>query len=188
MRKTAIAILTGLALVAGINQASAGVAILAELSPDTISVGGIVNLDFQLTLTADPGDFGATLKGGHVTLLSGDGQSLNFSIAPPGGTTREFKWDVTYLLAGNYTPSYSGEVTYTESSTCSKKNCPPVNVNLPLSGNFADPLVGGNIATVNVSAAAPELSTWMMMLIGFAGVGFVAYRRARKLAVIPASA
>jgi hypothetical protein len=27
---------------------------------------------------------------------------------------------------------------------------------------------------------APELSTWAMMLFGFAGVGFVAYRRARK--------
>lgn len=32
----------------------------------------------------------------------------------------------------------------------------------------------------NISAAAPELSTWAMMLFGFAGVGFVAYRRARN--------
>jgi hypothetical protein len=28
--------------------------------------------------------------------------------------------------------------------------------------------------------AVPELSTWAMMLIGFAGIGFVAYRRANK--------
>lgn len=28
--------------------------------------------------------------------------------------------------------------------------------------------------------AVPELSTWIMMLLGFAGVGFVAYRRQRK--------
>jgi opacity protein-like surface antigen len=28
--------------------------------------------------------------------------------------------------------------------------------------------------------AVPELSTWIMMLVGFAGVGFVAYRRQRK--------
>jgi hypothetical protein len=29
---------------------------------------------------------------------------------------------------------------------------------------------------------APELSTWAMMLVGFAGVGFVAYRRSRRAA------
>jgi hypothetical protein len=29
-------------------------------------------------------------------------------------------------------------------------------------------------------SGVPELSTWAMMLIGFAGIGFVAYRRAKK--------
>jgi hypothetical protein len=32
-------------------------------------------------------------------------------------------------------------------------------------------------------SAVPELSTWAMMLIGFAGVGFIAYRRAKKVPV-----
>jgi hypothetical protein len=32
-------------------------------------------------------------------------------------------------------------------------------------------------------SAVPELSTWAMMLFGFAGVGFVAYRRAKKSAL-----
>jgi len=32
----------------------------------------------------------------------------------------------------------------------------------------------------NDPAAAPELSTWVMMLLGFAGVGLVAYRRTKK--------
>jgi hypothetical protein len=31
-----------------------------------------------------------------------------------------------------------------------------------------------------ISAAAPELSTWAMMLLGFAGIGFLAYRRKKK--------
>jgi hypothetical protein len=30
------------------------------------------------------------------------------------------------------------------------------------------------------STGAPELSTWMMLLLGFAGIGSLAYRRARK--------
>jgi len=31
-----------------------------------------------------------------------------------------------------------------------------------------------------VSPGVPEPSTWAMMLLGFAGVGFAGYRRARK--------
>jgi hypothetical protein len=33
---------------------------------------------------------------------------------------------------------------------------------------------------VSSVAAVPESSTWAMMLFGFAGVGFVAYRQSRK--------
>jgi hypothetical protein len=34
-------------------------------------------------------------------------------------------------------------------------------------------------------SAVPELSTWTMMLIGFGGLGLVAYRRTRKLTALP---
>jgi hypothetical protein len=37
--------------------------------------------------------------------------------------------------------------------------------------NYNDPLVSGSISAV------PEASTWAMMILGFAGVGFMAYRR-----------
>lgn len=36
------------------------------------------------------------------------------------------------------------------------------------------------IDNVSVTAGVPEPSTWAMMLIGFAGLGFARYRRARK--------
>ena len=36
--------------------------------------------------------------------------------------------------------------------------------------------------TVSVPGAVPEPSTWAMMLLGFAGIGFVAYRRKQKAA------
>lgn len=37
----------------------------------------------------------------------------------------------------------------------------------------------------NISAGVPELSTWIMMLIGFAGLGLAAYRRTnRRLAAV----
>jgi len=37
---------------------------------------------------------------------------------------------------------------------------------------------GGNLST-SLVAPIPEPSTWAMMILGFAGVGFMAYRRRR---------
>ena len=39
--------------------------------------------------------------------------------------------------------------------------------------------------SLDVTAAVPEPSTWAMMILGFAGVGFMAYRR-RKGAMLAA--
>jgi hypothetical protein len=53
------------------------------------------------------------------------------------------------------------------------------------SGDF---LAGANIvATIDsltISTAVPEPSTWAMMLIGFAGIGLMAYRRSRRYTVV----
>jgi hypothetical protein len=53
-----------------------------------------------------------------------------------------------------------------------------------------DPNGGGvgnnNLGTGTITAAVPEPSTWAMMLIGFVGVGFMAYRRKAKPALIAA--
>jgi hypothetical protein len=46
-----------------------------------------------------------------------------------------------------------------------------------------NPNVGNILDNVQVSAV-PELSTWAMMLIGFAGVGYIAYRRSRKFSAL----
>lgn len=42
---------------------------------------------------------------------------------------------------------------------------------------------GNSFEVDNISAGVPELSTWMMMLIGFAGLGLAAYRRSNRLPV-----
>ena len=34
--------------------------------------------------------------------------------------------------------------------------------------------------TISLESTVPEPSTWAMMLLGFAGVGFAGYRRARR--------
>ncbi len=38
----------------------------------------------------------------------------------------------------------------------------------------------GPVGANTLTAAVPEPSTWAMMLLGFAGVGFMAYRRKSK--------
>jgi hypothetical protein len=44
----------------------------------------------------------------------------------------------------------------------------------------------GDTVVVNFSPAVPEPSTWAMLLLGFAGVGFMAYRRKTKAALMAA--
>ncbi len=45
---------------------------------------------------------------------------------------------------------------------------------------------GDSEGSLTISAAVPEASTWAMMMLGFAGVGFLAYRRKSKQALMAA--
>ena len=62
----------------------------------------------------------------------------------------------------------------------------PTHLNLLFWNGGGGPIVGtgnqGGFAgtTYTAVAAVPEPSTWAMMLFGFAGIGFMAYRRSRK--------
>jgi hypothetical protein len=49
-----------------------------------------------------------------------------------------------------------------------------------------DNLSSFNIPEIEFAAAAPEPSTWAMMILGFAGLGFMAYRRKSKPALMAA--
>ena len=47
--------------------------------------------------------------------------------------------------------------------------------------NFVSQAYNGlTVIATNGVAAVPEPSTWAMMILGFAGVGAMAYRRSRK--------
>jgi hypothetical protein len=58
---------------------------------------------------------------------------------------------------------------------------------LRLSQSFGYSVAGGDtfgadrLGEIQIGSAVPEPSTWAMMLIGFAGLGFMAYRRTRKM-------
>ncbi len=71
-------------------------------------------------------------------------------------------------------------LTYNGSNgSCGSQTCIRITDYSELMENYGSGSIFGDtpIATV---AATPEPSTWAMMLIGFAGIGFMAYRRNRK--------
>ena len=53
-----------------------------------------------------------------------------------------------------------------------------------------DNVLGGTIDTVTVtdppSHGVPELSTWAMLLLGFVGLSYAGYRKARRVTTLPA--
>ena len=51
-------------------------------------------------------------------------------------------------------------------------------------GFLPDNLGGVSLDINPINSAVPEPSTWAMMILGFAGVGFMAYRRKSKPALM----
>jgi hypothetical protein len=59
-----------------------------------------------------------------------------------------------------------------------------VSHSLPTGFDFINfQAVSGNVLVSSISGTIPEPSTWAMMLLGFAGLGYVGFRRTRKVRV-----
>jgi hypothetical protein len=95
--------------------------------------------------------------------------------APAGSGSNTFDADVTGTVHGN-----GGGVTINFNNTPETFNYNggsfTVSVN-DLSISLGDPNITG---TITLTAGVPEPSTWAMMVLGFAGVGFMTYRRKRN--------
>jgi hypothetical protein len=55
-----------------------------------------------------------------------------------------------------------------------------IQSNFPTGTTYAEKNQNQALWSITPTAAVPEPSTWAMVLLGFAGVGFMAYRRSRK--------
>jgi hypothetical protein len=105
---------------------------------------------------------------GQVFSKSFSNQPLSLSVSHPdipGSILQPFTITGGLVGFGSYSYSYTGNFSYISESY----SLIPETITVTVDG---------------LSAAVPEPSTWAMLLIGFAGVGFATYRR--RLATDPA--
>jgi hypothetical protein len=132
--------------------------------------GGYVDLDGS---TGTPG----TLQ--TVPSFAAGNYTLTFDL---GGNARNDGSKTTVITLGSFTTSIT---------LASANPYQLYTLNFLTTGgqlSFAD-LAGGNdnigniLDNVSLSAAVPEPSTWAMMILGFLGLGFLAYRRKNQTAL-----
>jgi hypothetical protein len=194
-RKFAVAAVASLTFIGLVSRASATVIPIGTFSPDSVSVGETVELDLRLNLFTDFGFIGPALfQGGSVTIFSGEaGSTSNTFAITPGVHVQDVTADVSYSQPGDYTPSFTIHATYTEKLlqfTCQhvpgcQVSVQTVTKNFNFTGLFFDPS-SSNLHElifdhdVVVTAAVPEPSTWLMMILGFAAIGFLTRRRSTR--------
>lgn len=173
--KSIIAAVAGLfILVNGAAQASVVVGSFS-VSPTTVPAGGSPTFDVILKFTFDPVvHYTTETFSGSVTFNDGNGDApivLTYStgaLTSGSGTlshlftTSGFSYD-----PGIYIGSFSYSFTPSYAATPGHR------------GFSLAPIAGGPTDFAAVTAV-PEPATWAMMLLGFAGVGFLAYRRKSK--------
>jgi Protein of unknown function (DUF642) len=116
----------------------------------------------------------ATTAGAHYTLTFDLGSAIQWGIqagvtASAGSTSSAFT-STNPGDSNNFWNSETLDFVATGSSTL-----------ITLAGSRGQSYIGvDNVAVVETSGTVPELSTWVMSLLGFAGVGYLGSRRARE--------
>lgn len=138
---------------------------------------------------------------GHSEVVAGSyyGGAINEQFYPAWGYTYSLtKGEVYGTSYDNSSKSYVSAAVYTANNSYLFPNSltTPFDVavdgsNVAYNGQFslASPdLINtyGQFTITNVASSVPELTTWAMMILGFAGVGFMAYGRKPKRAVTAA--
>ncbi len=161
----------------------------AELSGLTLTPGV-----YFFSSTADLATNGVlTLNGSGAyifqigsSLTTGSGSSV---VLEGGASGADVFWQVTSSATLGSSTSFVGtvdalaSVTLDSSASIACGRAIALTAAVTMIGNTIG--VGG-CDSPNGGSAVPESSTWAMMLVGFAGLGFVGYRRARRISALAA--
>lgn len=177
---------TSVTLTAAPTLTSAGITVTPTGSAMAMVSGSIPTVTFPITGGTKNDSTGALL-------LYHDGSGLLFSNGTNSLATSNFVVDTaSMLVSGNVSATIGGMTsdlgtaslfnivggnTLTLTSTASDAFSNLFKANLP---------AGTAVATVAINAqtgAVPEPGTWMMMLVGFGGMGLAVRRRNRQVAV-----
>jgi len=153
----------------------------------TASFNNLTFTDGSFSITTD-----GTVNLGSFQLHNGDANYVTafellvtFS-APAGAGSSEFMASLTGHVTGNH----DGPVVINFDSAAQTFNytggsftLTVQDLNVPAGQQNTSVALTGTIESV---AAVPEPSTWAMMILGFAGVSFMAYRRKSKPALMAA--
>ena len=116
----------------------------------------------------------------NLTTVGGTSYLIDFFVQFDGGNTSQiqvaFGGDTLLNLNNPPAGGYIHESFVATASTSSTT----------LSFSFRDDPGFIYLDDVRVTAAVPEASTWAMMILGFAGVGFMAYRRRNQTVALAA--
>jgi hypothetical protein len=166
---------TAVPIIYTVNQTIGGGSVIGTIT--TNGTIGIIDQSDFVSWDLDLNGLDAThhiTNGNSVVVVSGSNVSatsteVSFSFSGPAG----------FLLFQD--GLFSGTQYWCNASTgadCFQgKSVVPESFNSP-SAEFASATGDQVIGTV---AAVPEPSTWAMMILGFAGVGFIAYRRSKPM-------
>ncbi len=137
-----------------------------------LHVGSSPDQAYSGTVTG-PSNFGTNVTGGYTVATSATGDVVGFNVQNDQTGTR-------FIIVPN------GYVSGTDLGTSTATYEDETFADLHLIAGTSYTWTWGtgqnlDSFTVNVEqvAAVPEPSTWAMMIFGFAGVGFLAYRRKR---------
>jgi len=136
----------------------AGAVLFAALSFSGSAQALVINLGNVSTFASD-----------SVTYTSGETVQVEFTVDAP----------LTYKYAANLTdPSFTPPIVVTQNSS-------GVGSPTEVHETFTAAGLSGPLTVSVTTSAVPEVSTWAMMLLGFAGLGFAGYSRgwARKAGV-----
>jgi hypothetical protein len=156
-----------------------GVVVLSDFSPFTTVVDGVTEFGLDLSFASDTGTTPGSLADVALTFDVSGAPSLTDAFATfAGRTTGTGTDDLSEVLSNGVSLTLNAPgATSATFNAIGSLSVVKDQSDFAGSAGSADSSILGNAFSV---MAVPEASTWAMMLIGFAGIGFVAYRRAKR--------
>jgi hypothetical protein len=161
----------------------------AKAATVTYNIDGLIDVmgnkfDYDVTLTGNPFGSGGSYSGGVFSLILDDPGSANvpgvntFTIPKPQFTLSSDAFALLSNGATLLTFNLSGaDATTVTTSPTSFSLTDATITNVSIHPGAIGLQFDAFASVESFTAAVPEPSTWAMMILGFVGLGFMAYRR-----------